>query len=185
MRFCGLKTMERYPDISFSFGQSDEFSFIFKKSAELFDRKRDRLLSAIVSTFTSTFVLSWPLFFEAIPLRLLPSFDARAVLYSSFRVVRDYLSWRQADSHINALYNYTLCVLMRTGLDGPTATALLSGTVSDEKKAILLKHGIEFSMLPAMHRRGIILIRTGEGIVDSTEDLISDDFWAEHKRFLK
>jgi tRNA(His) guanylyltransferase len=30
-------------------------------------------------------------------------FDARAVLYPSDRTLRDYLSWRQADTHINNL----------------------------------------------------------------------------------
>jgi tRNA(His) guanylyltransferase len=185
MRTCGHHAMDQYGDIAFSFGQSDEFSFVFKKSTTLFGRKRDRLLSAIVSTFTSTFVMYWPRFFPTVPLRLLPSFDARAVLYAHFGLVRDYLSWRQADSHINSLYNYTLCVLMRTGLDGPAATAELAKTVSAEKHEILLKHGIDFSMLPLAHRRGIILIRTDDGIIDSTDDLIADAFWADHKRFLK
>jgi tRNA(His) guanylyltransferase len=185
MRLSGRRTMARYPDIAFSLGQSDEFSFVFKKSTTLFDRRRDRLLSALVSTFTSTFVLHWPHFFPTVPLQSLPSFDARAVLYAHFGLVRDYLSWRQADSHINSLYNYTLCVLMRTGLDGTAATAVLSGTVSTDKHEILMKHGIDFSMLPPMHRRGIVLIRTGEEVIDSTEDLIPDAFWTRYKRFLK
>ena len=30
-------------------------------------------------------------------------FDARAVLYPALRTLRDYLSWRQADTHINNL----------------------------------------------------------------------------------
>lgn len=34
-----------------------------------------------------------------------PSFDARTVLYPSDQNLRDYLSWRQADVHVNNLYN--------------------------------------------------------------------------------
>jgi tRNA(His) 5'-end guanylyltransferase len=30
-----------------------------------------------------------------------PVFDGRAVCYPNFAVLRDYLSWRQADAHIN------------------------------------------------------------------------------------
>jgi tRNA(His) guanylyltransferase len=39
------------------------------------------------------------------PLKSIPSFDSRTVLYPSDRALRDYLSWRQVDCHINNLYN--------------------------------------------------------------------------------
>jgi tRNA(His) guanylyltransferase len=177
--------MERHPDIAFAFGQSDEFSFLFNKSTRLFDRRRDRLLSSVVSTFTASFVLQWRQFFAGLPLAAPPSFDARAVLYSHFALVRDYASWRQADAHVNCLYNYTLCVLMRTGIDGPAATDTLRGTIARDKHDILLRHGIDFAMLPAAHRRGIIWIRTEEGVVGSTDDLIADEFWERYKRYVK
>jgi Thg1 C terminal domain len=35
------------------------------------------------------------------PLQTTPMFDARAVLYPSDKGLRDYLAWRQADTHIN------------------------------------------------------------------------------------
>jgi tRNA(His) guanylyltransferase len=35
------------------------------------------------------------------PLLYTPVFDGRAVCYPNFAVLRDYLSWRQADTHIN------------------------------------------------------------------------------------
>ena len=34
---------------------------------------------------------------------MIPSFDARTVLYPNNEILRDYLSWRQADCHINNL----------------------------------------------------------------------------------
>ena len=37
------------------------------------------------------------------PLQATPMFDSRAVLYPSDQTLRDYLSWRQADTHINHL----------------------------------------------------------------------------------
>lgn len=35
------------------------------------------------------------------PMQTTPMFDARAVLYPSDKSLRDYLAWRQADTHIN------------------------------------------------------------------------------------
>lgn len=42
--------------------------------------------------------MNWKSYFPNTPLRLVPSFDARIVLYPGMREVRDYFSWRQADS---------------------------------------------------------------------------------------
>jgi tRNA(His) guanylyltransferase len=185
MASCGYFIMEKYPDIALSFGQSDEFSFVFKKSTQLFDRRRDHILSSIVSTFTASFVLQWRQFFAGVRLAGPPSFDARAVLYSHFGLVRDYVSWRQADAHVNCLYNYTLCVLMRTGIDGPAATEALRGTVACDKHEIMMQHGVDFAMVPAAHRRGVIWIRTEGRVIRSTDDLIRDEFWQRYKRCLK
>lgn len=45
----------------------------------------------------------------------LPTFDGRAVLYPSIENLRDYLSWRQVDAHINNLYNTTFWMLILRG----------------------------------------------------------------------
>lgn len=43
--------------------------------------------------------MNWKSYFPDTPLRhTIPSFDARIVLYPGKREVRDYFSWRQADS---------------------------------------------------------------------------------------
>ena len=186
MNECGRRVMEKIEDIVFGFGQSDEFSFIFKKSSQVCDRKRDAVLTCVVSVFTGSFVLLWSKYFPNVKLEYPPSFDARAVLYAHFRVIRDYLSWRQADSYINCMYNYTLCALMRTGLDGPTATLQLNGTLSSQKLEILTRHGIDFAALPLSHKQGITLIRTEDaGIIESTEDMIPDAFWEKYTKLLK
>ena len=64
-------------------------------------RRSAKLISVIVSAFTAAFVQSWDAFFPDQPLKSLPIFDARTVCYPSDAVLRDYLSWRQADTHIN------------------------------------------------------------------------------------
>jgi tRNA(His) guanylyltransferase len=42
--------------------------------------------------------MHWKTYFPDTPLRYVPSFDARVVLYPGIREVRDYFSWRQTDS---------------------------------------------------------------------------------------
>ena len=50
---------------------------------------------------TASFVQSWTTFFPNQPLLALPIFDGRTICYPTDAVVRDYPSWRQADTHIN------------------------------------------------------------------------------------
>ena len=64
-------------------------------------RRSAKLISVIVSAFTASFVQSWGAFFPDQPLKGLPIFDARTVCYPTDAILRDYLSWRQADTHIN------------------------------------------------------------------------------------
>lgn len=57
-----------------------------------------KILTTVVSTFTSYYVHLWPSFFHDRALSSpMPSFDGRVVQYPSIQNVRDYLSWRQAD----------------------------------------------------------------------------------------
>jgi tRNA(His) 5'-end guanylyltransferase len=42
--------------------------------------------------------MKWYTFFPDTPLCYPPSFDARIILYPGVNEVRDYFSWRQADS---------------------------------------------------------------------------------------
>ena len=72
-------------------------------------------MSNIVSLFAANYVFQWAEFFPDKKLLAPPSFDARSVLYPSNRNLRDYLSWRQADCHINNLYNTTFWALVQQG----------------------------------------------------------------------
>lgn len=59
-------------------------------------------MSLLTSCFTSHYVRLWPQVMGADrPMQASPMFDGRAVLYPSEAVLRDYLSWRQVDTHIN------------------------------------------------------------------------------------
>ena len=103
------------------------------------------MVTTIVSTFTAYYVHLWSTYFPSRPLQPsnMPSFDGRAVIYPSTRILRDYMSWRQVDcksalastrleslcnfnwlrllihafvaGHINNLYNTTFWAMVQQG----------------------------------------------------------------------
>ncbi|MCI38719.1 tRNA(his) guanylyltransferase, partial [Trifolium medium] len=80
MNSCAVAVLEEFrQDIVFAYGVSDEYSFILKKSTDLYQRRASKIISAIVSFFTSTYVIRWKDFFPQSELNYPPSFDARAV----------------------------------------------------------------------------------------------------------
>lgn len=178
---CGKNVLKQFPDIILGYGQSDEFSFVFQRDTNLFERKRDEIISAIVSVFASSFVINWKIYFPSLELKDPPGFDARAVLYPNIEKLHDYLCWRQADSHINCFYNYTLNTIIDDGkMDGPAATEFLKGKESEEKYQILRDHGIEYSKLPLVHRRGTILLNVDGHIEENQNDMIQESFWTQY-----
>jgi len=153
--------MQEYKDISLAFGESDEYSFLLRKSTALYNRRQSKIVSTLTSLFTSSYVFHWPKYFPDVPLRYPPSFDGRIVLYPSQQEVRDYFAWRQADTHINNLYNTAFWALVQQG--GQTTTeahATLKGTVSKEKHEILFsRFEINYDKIDARYRKGSILVR--------------------------
>ena len=55
------------------------------------------IVTAVVSHFTSMYVIKWKDFFPLKELKYPPSFDGRAVCYPSSEILKDYLAWRQVD----------------------------------------------------------------------------------------
>ncbi|EIW57505.1 tRNAHis guanylyltransferase [Trametes versicolor FP-101664 SS1] len=162
MDHAARDVMNEFKDIVLAFGESDEYSFLFRKSTTLYNRRESKILSTITSLFTSSYVFNWPKYLPDTPLKYCPSFDGRIVLYPSITAVRDYFSWRQADTHINNMYNTVFWALVLQG--GQTTTeahATLRGTVSATKHEIMFsKFGINYNDLPARFRKGSILVRT-------------------------
>ncbi len=71
-------------------------------------RRKSKLISLLVSCFTAHYIVSWPNFFLTKRLQHLPIFDGRAVCYPTDQTLRDYLCWRQADTHINNQVSHKL-----------------------------------------------------------------------------
>ncbi|KAI0342808.1 tRNAHis guanylyltransferase [Trametopsis cervina] len=173
MDHAAKDVMNEVADIVLGFGQSDEYSFLFKKSTLLHNRRHAKILTTITSLFTAYYVMIWSKYFPDTPLSYPPSFDGRIVLYPSAKEVRDYFSWRQADAHINNLYNTVFWALVQQGGQSTAeAHETLRGTVSKTKHEILFsRFGINYNTLPERFRKGSVLVRE---LIDTMDAAATD-----------
>ncbi|KNC85449.1 hypothetical protein SARC_02355, partial [Sphaeroforma arctica JP610] len=74
-----------------------------------------KIVSTCTSLFSSAFVYYWSEYFPTVKLKQPPVFDGRMVCYPTLLNMRDYLNWRQADCHINNLYNTVFWALVQKG----------------------------------------------------------------------
>ncbi|KAL8705459.1 MAG: hypothetical protein Q9201_001440 [Fulgogasparrea decipioides] len=157
MNVAAIAVLKEIPDIAIAYGISDEFSFVFDRSSNLFDRRKSKILTTVVSTFTSYYVHLWLSHFGDKDLSPpMPSFDGRLVQYPSKQNLRDYMSWRQVDCHINNLYNTTFWALVQQGQMGTTeAEEALKGTNAADKNEILFsRFGINYNNEPEQYKKG-------------------------------
>lgn len=194
MNQAGIGVMQEFRDVILGYGQSDEYSFVFRRSTDAFNRRSSKLLSYVCSLFTSVYVKNWDQWFsKAEPMQYPPCFDARIVLYPTDENLRDYLSWRQADTHVNNLYNTAFWSLVQEkGLTNQQAEEKLRGTLSGDKNEMLFSEfQINYNEISPLFRKGTILMRKQvefsqendrikrQLIVPFHCDLIRDKFWKE------
>ncbi|CAH1980631.1 unnamed protein product [Acanthoscelides obtectus] len=189
--------MQDYKDIVMAYGQSDEYSFVLRKSCTLHNRRKSKIMTYISSLFTSSYVYHWHSYFKDQKLKYPPSFDGRIVLYPTDQNLKDYLSWRQADCHINNLYNTTFWNLVLTGgLTPAEAEKRLCGTLSSDKNEILFSEfGINYNNELEVYKKGTILLRKRLKRPNSDKhkivilplhiDLIKEEFWEENSELLQ
>lgn len=196
MNFAAVQVMKEFNEIILSYGESDEYSFVFHKTSEVYGRRSSKIMSGVNSLFTAAYVMFWSQFFPTTTLKYPPSFDGRIVLYPSDENLRDYLSWRQADCHINNLYNTTFWSLVQqSGMTGKDAMERLKGTFAADKNEILFSEfGINYNNEDAFYRKGTILVKKQVKIPGTNktrllmiplhEDLIGDQFWKRNDELL-
>ncbi|CZT04446.1 THG1 Protein required for tRNAHis guanylylation at 5 prime [Rhynchosporium graminicola] len=178
MNAAAMAVMNELPDIVIAYGISDEYSFVFHKTCALFERRSSKLVTTIVSTFTAYYVHLWSTHFPDLPLTApLPSFDGRAVQYPSVHNLRDYMSWRQVDSHINNLYNTTFWALIQLGgFDAKSAEKELAGSLSAGKNEILFsRFKINYNNEPEIYKKGSVVFRDYEMVEPGTALEILDE----------
>ncbi|KAG0728984.1 tRNA(His) guanylyltransferase 1 [Chionoecetes opilio] len=201
MNKAAVAVMEKFPEVIFSYGQSDEYSFAIHRYSKMCDRQGDKIISNIVSIFAGVYVYNWQRCFGEVELQYCPAFDARVVLYPNNSCLRDYFSWRQADCHINNMYNTCFWALVQRGLcSRQKADEILCGTFSKDKRSILLdRFNMDYDKEDAISRKGTVIFRdrprkdlcassTGceveegagcGGITVGHFDVIKDEFWRE------
>eukprot|EP00887_Chlorella_sp_A99_P005211 scaffold1.g5211.t1 len=203
MDAAAVDVMREYGDIRIAFGESDEYSFVLHKDTQLYGRRQSKLVSLLASVFTGSYVRRWPQHFPGVALQATPAFDARAVCYPSARILRDYLAWRQADTHINNLYNTCFWCLVKDGATPLQAHEQLRGTLSDYKNELLFsRFCINYNALPERYRKGSVVIRTPARVAKQRQDgsvvererlepavqhvdIIGDAFWESHPQVLE
>ena len=211
MNYCAKEVMKEFHDIVITYGESDEYSFVFKRTTTQFSRRSSKLMTNIVSLFSSNFVFHWKKYFTDQPLCYPPTFDARTVLYPDLQNIKDYLSWRQADCHINNLFNTSFWMLVQKG--GLTATAAevrLRGTLSCDKNEMLFtEFNLNYNNVNAMFRKGTsqiwgtyeekvlktkddnsigcdeYVIRERKEVIELYVDMIGEQFWIDHPGILE
>ncbi|CAB1337734.1 unnamed protein product [Coregonus sp. 'balchen'] len=151
--------MEDLDDITISYGQSD-----------------DKLMTHVASQFSSSYVFYWRDYFGDQPLLYPPGFDGRVVLYPSNRNLRDYISWRQADCHVNNLYNTVFWTLVQKG--GLTTTQAEDRLKLEETVTKSVK-------LPNEAEEEVLVTRTRRRVSAHHCDVIGDQFWEEHPNILE
>lgn len=194
---CARSLCIKFRDVRMAFGQSDEFSFVLPKGCSLWNRRDAKIATSFVSYFASSFVYLWPKYFPDQPLLEPPAFDGRCIVFPSDENLRDYLSWRQADTHINHLLNCCFWALVdRKGLAPKEAQNTINGTSSAQKHEILFGAGVNYNNEPEQYRKGTFLFwsavgrtETGEKIKAELQEVYTDiiqdvPFWETNKHLL-
>ena len=201
MDHCALAVCNEFPDCSLAYGQSDEYSFLFLSNTQLFKRRKEKLITTVVSCFTANFVFNWKKFMSEQPdplpwpnfpkthispfteMNYLPQFDARIIEYPNLQAVQDYFSWRQVDTHVNCLYNTTnFAQIFLLNLTPGQSEQKLCKTLSSDKNEILFQLGINYNNVPARFRLGSLIYRdadTGKYTVHFEKFIQNPKFWDE------
>lgn len=183
MNECALEIIRTYDEIDLCYGHSDEYSFLFRKNSCIWNRRYDKILSNIVSHFTSFFVLKWKEFFKK-KLSFPPCFDGRITVYPGEKEIKDYFSWRQVDCHINTLYNECFwSIVLKWNFSEKDAHKFLMTTVSKDKHELLFtKFNINYNNLPEIFRRGTIIIRNKRYKEDLIKQREKGELKTEYKK---
>ncbi|EER38138.1 tRNA(His) guanylyltransferase [Histoplasma capsulatum H143] len=165
MNTAACAVMRDLPDLIIAYGVSDEYrcgppsterrqlalinqllaKFCFSPELSAI-RAKIKLVTAIVSAFTAHYIFNWSSFFPSMQLEpgFLPSFDGRAVQYPSVKNLRDYMSWRQADCHINNLYNTTFWnMILQGGMSNTEAEKALQCNIQKPRNQYEIQPQIE------------------------------------------
>lgn len=173
MNAAAVEVVRSFVDVVLAYGDSDEYSFVFHENCTLFERRAAKLATSVATQFTAEYCMLWSHYLPGTTLeRPWPTFDGRCVAYPKRKILRDYLAWRQADCHINNLYNTTFWnLVLRGGMSNTEAEEFLKGTLSSDKNEILFqKFNINYNNESEMYRKGTVVYRAYDDDVKQNSD---------------
>ncbi len=77
MNAAAATVLTAFRDAVLAYGQSDEYSIVFRRDTALFNRRKAKILSCVASLFTSAYVLHWPRYID-VPLKVPVRFTTRS-----------------------------------------------------------------------------------------------------------
>jgi len=137
-------------------------------------------MTNVVSLFSSAFVFHWSTYFPNVTLNYPPSFDGRCVLYPSNKNLRDYLSWRQADCHINNLHNTCFWKLVDSGSTPHEAQTRLKTMLAKDKNELLFSEfQTNYNNLPELFRKGTVIVKQLNSAGDCSSPAVQEKVVSE------
>lgn len=94
----------------------------------------------MVSDFTAYYFSYWRDFLPSVKLQSLSSFDGQIMTFPNLESIQDYLRWKQADHHINNLYNTCFRALVHSGV-----------TLEEARKKLCVSIIIMYVCMRALH----------------------------------
>ncbi|KAL1806609.1 hypothetical protein DCAR_0832433 [Daucus carota subsp. sativus] len=204
MNACATAVLKEYPDIVFAYGFGDEYSFVFSKETRFYQRRASKILSLVVSCFSSNYVRSWKDYFPGLDLAGVPVFKSRVLCCANVEVVQTYLAWRQRECHAGNQYNTCLWNLVKGGKTEVEAREVLKGSGKQDKNEMLFQQfGINYKSINRMFRQGSCVVKTEieaivkhrdgvpvkrlrkDVIVEHHESIASRSFWNKHSCVVK
>lgn len=162
--------MEDFSEISIGLGQDESFVFIFKRTASLYQRRRDKVLTNVISLFGSTFVYKWKLFFPNTTLKYLPIFTGNIILLPRSKIVKEFLYFEQIKMVNKSIDQYTENIMERSGSSQVEIKDFIDNSSFGDKNELMFRHGINFNNIPPWHKRGKIIFRI-KSISENSDDL--------------
>ncbi|MEM6290422.1 MAG: tRNA(His) guanylyltransferase Thg1 family protein [Myxococcota bacterium] len=136
-------------EVRLAYTQSDEISLVLDPASDAFGRRVGKLTTVLAGAASACFSLQ---------LGAVAVFDARVCPLPHRADVLDYVAWRQADAHRNALSGHAYWALRGEGLNAQQATERLRGASVSDKNELLFARGTNVDELPAWQKQGVVLL---------------------------
>lgn len=167
MNYAAFKVMKSFRDIVLSYGHGAEYSFVFRKNADIYNRRAAKIASSVNSLFTAIYVSQWTTWFPNTPQIISPCFSSSTFVHPTEDCLESYLSWRQIGIQQSSDVDNTFSKL---SLDSEGWTP----KIMRENGTTFLRKNAQFPNSKKLHQQ----------IVAFFPDFRNGDFWKKHPEVL-